>query len=149
MKVEGVNDVVRALHDMGAVGSRRTLTEALKRGAEPIRDRASSLAKRAPGEPDLADHITISVGRTTDEHTAVVLVGPTKEERSDQPGKTFDAQGRFLEFGTSDTAAQPFLRPALDGEGHGAAAEILEELWRELVAQGAVGGRGTGSGSGL
>lgn len=134
MRTEGVNELVRTLERMGQKASRRVLARALRRGAEPIRARAASAAARRAGAPDLADHITISGGRG-DGDNVVILVGPSKEERSDQPGKTFDAQGRFLEFGTSDTPAQPFMRPALDGEGDGAARVILDHLWEQIAEQ--------------
>ena len=134
MRVEGVNDLVRTLERMSQKASRRVLAGALRRGAEPIKERAQSLAARRAGAPDLADHIIISGGRGNGDNV-VMLVGPSKEERSDQPGKTFDSQGVFLEMGTSDTPAQPFLRPALDGEGEGAADLIMEHLWDQIAEE--------------
>lgn len=135
MSVIGTDEIIRRLHAMSQKGSRRVLAGALRQGAEQVRDAAESRAKRAAGAPDLADHIVVSGGRASGDHEAVILVGPSKEERSDQPGKTFAEQGRFLETGTSDTPAQPFLRPALDEVGESVGAAILEELWRQIAEE--------------
>lgn len=126
MKVEGAADIQRRLRDLAqqAAGDAQ---QALLSGAEPLRQRVSDLARRAPGAPDLADHIAISLDGEA------VAIGPTTEERSDQPGRRFDEQGEKLEYGTRHMPAFPFMRPAFDGDSDAAAEGILERLWRRLT----------------
>jgi HK97 gp10 family phage protein len=46
---------------------------------------------------------------------------------------TRDRVGRLQEFGTHDTPAQPFMRPAWDSEGNETAlSRIGDEMWAEV-----------------
>ena len=140
--VEGGAQMAATLKDLAKVATPRPLRLALRVGAEPIRDRASQFCKRGGGAPDLADQIVISPGRG-DEQSGVMLVGPSREARSDREDVTFDVQALFLEYGTAKQPAHAFLRPALDTEGARAGDLITAALWRELVAAGSLKGSTT------
>jgi HK97 gp10 family phage protein len=148
VKVEGGAALSRILEQLPARVSTSKMREALRTVAEPIRQSASANAPRSPGAPDLAEHIVISSGRASGQSAAVV-VGPSNESRADQPNRRFDQQGLFVEFGTSDTPAHPFLRPAFDGGAQRAIAAFTAEMWRVLTSGGATSGRGSSSGGGL
>ena len=138
VRVEGGDKLARALRDLPTRVDRSVQRDALKAGGELIRARAAALAPRAPGAPDIADHITMSGTRPADGSVGLA-VGPAK-------GFYY---GRFLEFGTSRQGAQPFLRPALDGEGAQAIQRIIAELWAALIRRGSGSGRSSGGGVGL
>lgn len=103
--------------------------------APPIQQRAVALVRRAPGAPDLADHIVIGTGRG-DATTAAIVVGPSTEKRSDQPSRSFAVQGKYLEFGTALIQMFPFLRPAFDAEAPGTLAPLAAFLWDALRVRG-------------
>jgi HK97 gp10 family phage protein len=126
MKVEGGAELASALNSLSMKISKRVKLEALKAGAEPIRSEMEKLAPRAPGAPDLADHIGISQakveGLIDNEQTAAVAVGPTRDFY----------YGLFQEMGTAFHGAQPFARPAFDGHTDSALTIIIDELWWAL-----------------
>lgn len=124
MHFEGGEELAAALDRLSTRVSRRLLREALIEGAEPIRRRAGHLAPRAPGAPDLADNIGISVSRSEDE--ATIAVGPTQ-------GFFY---GLFQEYGTVHHRAQPFMRPAFESEANRALGIVGQALWRELAGRG-------------
>lgn len=148
LKMEGGPQLARALGQLPTRVSKSMLRGALASVvAPPIQQRASALAPRAPGAPDLASHIAIATGTSRGESAAVV-VGPSAEGRSDQPARTYGLQGMFVEFGTNDTAAQPFLRPAFEQEAPRTLGEFASAVWAAL-ARGGVSSRGSSSGGGL
>lgn len=140
--IQGGEQLARALRDLPKSVESRTLRSALQDAAEPIRSRAASLAARASGSPDLADHIGISRGTLRSDTDVAVAVGPTKETRADQPDRTFDVQGFFVEYGTSRQEQQPFLRPAFDSEGGRSLQILLQRLWSAISAKATQGSSG-------
>lgn len=126
MRFEGGDELAAALDALSTRITKRLLIEALTEAAEPLRSRARRIAPRAPGPPDLADHIETMTLRGGYEGSPAVVVGPTKEV----------FYGSFQEFGTSRHGAQPFMRPAFDTEAAGAIEVIKAALWRELSARG-------------
>lgn len=138
LHVEGGDKLARELRGLSNRVNRHVQRDALAAGGELIRSQAAARAPRAPGAPDLADHITISTARP-DDGSVGVAIGPAR-------GFYY---GGFLEFGTVRQAAQPFLRPAWDSEGPRALKVIAAELWAALLRRGIGSGRGSGGGVGL
>lgn len=122
MRFEGGQQLAKRLQQLPLNVGRRTMLQALKDGAEPIQERAADLAPRAPGAPDLADHIVVATVRGED---PTVAVGPTREF----------LYGFYQEFGTSRHSAQPFMRPAFN-ESPKSLGIIGGALWRALIGQG-------------
>lgn len=148
VKIEGGARLAQVLEQIPARASANRMRAALHTVAEPIRQSASRLAPRAPGAPDLAEHVVISAGRASG-RSAAVVVGPSTDARADQPTRRFDQQGLYTEFGTNDTPAQPFLRPAFDAEAQRASQAFIAEMWSLLAAGGVTGSRGGSSGGGI
>jgi len=138
LRVEGGEKLMKALGELPNRVSRSVQREALKVGGEKIRQAARAIAPRAPGAPDMADHIEIGNART-DDGSVGISIGPTK-------GFFY---GHFQEFGTTRHGAQPFLRPAFDSEGGTALKLISAETWAALIRKGGGSGRGSGGGVGL
>lgn len=139
VRFEGGEELARRLNALPAALSQRILTAVLKLAAEPMRARMAQLAPRAPGEPDIADHIGISVAsrigatgggkwRSREEGEAAVAVGPTKAF----------FYGLYLEYGfqhyknSGFVSAQPFMRPAFDTVAPQSLGIIGDELWKVL-----------------
>lgn len=137
MRIEGGEQLAAILESMPKRASRTKQRDALMAGGELIRARASSLAPRAPGAPDLADNINIGTVRSDGEGQVAVGIGS---------GRYF-FYDMMNEFGTSRQSPQPFYRPALDSEVPKAIKVIGLELWAALTAGGFTGTRGTGQGS--
>jgi HK97 gp10 family phage protein len=152
MQIQGGEQLARTLEQVATRASKPMLRNALRAvAAVPIQERAAQGAARAPGAPDIATHIAISTAATRGSASAAALwVGPSTEARSDQASRSFDVQGLYLEYGTNDTAAQPFMRPAFDSEAPRAIGRFAGEVWSALIRGGFAGARGiSGGGGGL
>lgn len=126
IRLEGVPELQRNLREIVRQAPDATRTEMLD-GAETLRQRVANLVRRAPGSPDIADHIDIN----TDGEN--VVLGPSTDERGDQPGRQFDEQGRMLEYGTRYMPAFPFMRPVFESEGESTSRDIVTRVWQRLT----------------
>lgn len=103
---------------------------ALKKGAEPIRDMAESLAPvdLSGGPPHLADNIVVAAAssRSLDAEglfdAVAVEIGPRQS--------TF--WGYFQEYGTVKQQASPFMRPAFDSQRSLSLQIVASELWAAI-----------------
>lgn len=148
MRVEGGDQLAARLRTLSTAASKSMLKDALRTtAAMPIQSRASAMAPVRPGAPDLADHVVIANGQNRG-NTVALLVGPPKDVRSDQASRTFDMQAIYVEYGTNDTAPQPFLRPAFDEHAPRAIGAFAGEVW-SAIARKFGGSRGGSTGGGL
>lgn len=136
---------MKRLAQLQTTMSRNVQRNALRKGAEPIRATAASLAPRDPvsGTPHLADNIVIGTTSKTraQEGEVVVEVGPELK-----PDDVF--YGMFQEYGTVNHQAQPFMRPAFDQHAPRIMGIVVADLWeviRKKLAFG--GGRSTTGGN--
>lgn len=135
VKVEGLRELRLALDALPSATARGVMIRVLKKRAQPIADRAASLAPVDSG--DLRKSIVVST-RLTRRQFALhqkpgsdeveVFVGP-----SDLP------QAHLQEFGTEHNAPQPFMRPAWDQEKSGILDGLAADIWAEILR--AIGGR--------
>lgn len=97
------------------------LQDALEKAAEPIAKEAKARAPRRTG----AVKATMAVRpvKDRDNYQASVEVGPAEKLW----------YGVFPEYGTSETPAQPFLRPALDTKQQQALRIFERELKRSVT----------------
>lgn len=159
IRFEGGDRLAKALGELSTRVSKNVLRESLRTAvAEPMRSLASTLAPRAPGAPDIAGHIAISVARGDRSEVVAagsnvtLAVGPSTEKR-DETGRqkpiSYALQGKYLEFGTARTKMQAFLRPAFDQLVPRVIPEIGAAMWHALIRRGVGGTRGSLSGGGL
>lgn len=132
LRVDGGEKLARELRALSTRVNRQVQRDALMAGGEVIRAAAAAMAPRAPGAPDLADNIVISQARP-DDGSVGIAIGPARR---------FFYAG-FQEFGTSRHRAQPFLRPAYDGESPRTLKIITAALWSAIIRRGGGGGRST------
>jgi len=142
----GAQDLRKRLDSLPHALSRKVQVQALKKGAEPIRAMAASLAPRSEGSGEhLADHIIIAVpseSQLGDEglfDTAAVHIGPAR--------RFF--YGSFREFGTAFQPARPFLRPAFDSQTGRSMNIVLAETWAAIRKALAIGGGRSTTGGNL
>ena len=119
-RMEGADQIARKLRQLAKSLSAEEIVTALLEAAEPIRSRAASLAPRSPVAPHLTDNMVVEALETGEE--PMVGVGPSKQV----------PYGGFVELGTRDMAAQPYLRPAFEQNISIALASVGQRLWNVL-----------------
>ncbi len=127
VKVEGLRELDKALGELPKATARSTLVRVLRKAAVPIQKAAELKAPKLTNR--LAKNIVISTKLSRREKKrfprdsfAEVHVGPHAKV-------TYDS---FVEFGTDDTPAQPFMRPAWEQEKENALAIVKNELGGEI-----------------
>lgn len=154
--IDGLSDLDKALGELPKSTARGVLHRVLRKAAAPMAAEAQRLAPDDPasGAPDLHTSIDVSTklknptGKS--EYAAVMRSGGTKAEAGAAmraarrasnksfaeiyvgPGKG-GAHGVLQEFGTVHHGAQPFMRPAWDGNRDRALDIIADELGGEIM----------------
>lgn len=106
MSVEVIGaDAVVARFVRGAVASAVVSGVAAAAGAEIVAERARELAPVGDEPPHVRDSIHVEPGASGPVGFASVVAGLPPPD---------DGEAAALEFGTDDTAAQPFMRPAAE-----------------------------------
>ena len=145
-RIEGGLQLSRALRSLPEAVSNRVVKSALLAAAEPIQNTGSAIAPRAPGAPDLAEHIVISVARREEPGDVAVVIGPANERRADT-GTNYSVQGLMVELGTARMRAQPFMRPAFEANAEQSFRTLQRLLWDAIARHaGTRGQRGSGVG---
>jgi HK97 gp10 family phage protein len=126
-KFEGGKELQAALKDLSQRVTRKVLLVALEDAAEPIRRRASVLAPRGDSSGvTLRDEIVVGPARGTDTREVAIAIGPS----------TRAFYGSFVELGTSQQPARPYLRPAFDEGAEKALVRLKDSIWEELAGRG-------------
>lgn len=120
VKMTGFNDLKRALEKKGDK-AKDVLEDVVLAGAEVIRDEMSQRAPRRTGE--LAEKIITETLEKTN----------TKAEAGIGPDESVAWRARFLEFGTKNMEAEPFVFPAFEAKKDEAEREMANRLRRELI----------------
>lgn len=102
LNIEGVRELQRNVDKLSRSFSKSTLRTALRNAAAPVRKEARS---KAPKESGALRRAIKSRAKVTRSGFGFADVGVEK-------GDVF--YGHFIEVGTSQQPARPFLRPALD-----------------------------------
>lgn len=121
IKIEGARELERVLKRLPDKVTRKVIEGSLRKGARIIAKEAKNLVPVRTGE--LRASITVAAAR-----------GKGRRGRV-KPGtisvgfrRPVSARAHLTEFGTRDTRAQPFLRPALIKKGSAAIDKIGESL---------------------
>lgn len=131
--LEGFGELERALKELPKNTGRNVLRRVAKAALEPIAEKARGMAPVAVG--DLRKAIMVSEKRTKrvtrinrfDRNTGIEMaMGPVS-------GNGVLNYATFAEFGTNDTRAQPFMRPAWEGGKHDALEYIKANLGDEIA----------------
>lgn len=122
MELEGMDNLIRKIEDMGKAGT-RIENAALKKAGELIMEEAKNNVPFRKGK--LKEGLKVS-GVRKKGGNKFVLAGIQKGDNS----KIF--YGKFLEFGTSKMKARPFMGPAYESKKEEAKEAIKDELRRGL-----------------
>lgn len=126
VKIEGLDEVLRKMKLLcDPRRTRNAATRAARKAMNVVRDAARQNAK-AIDDPETVEkiwkNIKVSKGKTRDKGLVIMRVGvdggAAMNARSDRQALAAKSGGnttywRFLEYGTSEIPAIPFMRPAL------------------------------------
>lgn len=98
-KIEGLDGLSKGLRSLEQAVSKKARDAALEIAAEQVAERMRQLVPVLSG--DLRDSITVVIGKDD------VRIGPAGKHAF---------RAHFTEFGTVHHGAEPFIRPAFDGE---------------------------------
>jgi HK97 gp10 family phage protein len=146
--MQGEAEILRKLRTLTDKAGLKAMRRALRKGANVVRDVARQNAKRIDdpvSASDISRNIAVQAGGKRRERQyggAVMRVGVKGGARYRKGGGEGLPGGntthwRYLEFGTSKTKAQPFMRPAAASSA-GRAAEVVgaaaeQELDKEIA----------------
>lgn len=143
-QIEGMESLLGKLEEVSYDVKRKGGRYALRKAAQLVRDAAKENAKRLD-DPVTAADISANIAerwngrlfkRTGDLGFRVGVMGgaggsKSGEEQSGLPGGD-TRHFRYVEFGTEDTAAQPFLRPALESNIDAATSNFVTEYEKAI-----------------
>ena len=130
--LKGFRELERALNELPKSTGKNVLRRVAKGALEPVADRARGMAPADQG--DLRASIQVSEKRTKrvarinrfDKNTGIEMaMGPVA-------GGGVLNYATFVEFGTSDTRARPFMRPAFDSGKNGMLDYVIANLGKEI-----------------
>lgn len=129
-RLEGLEETVRNLGELPKATRRNVLRRVLKKAGQPIAAMAAASAPRGEtgrliGSIEVATQLTARQRRGAKVNEVEVYIGPVRR------GRVLN-YASFVEFGTIDTAAHPFMRPAWDSGREVALGIIKVELGREI-----------------
>lgn len=120
---------LKALGDKGAM--KRTAERALKRAAEPIRDKAKQLAPK--DERHLEQSIAIGRAIQAFQRTSTGDVVRTFVGIDESKDARLHIYASIDEFGTETHPAQPYMRPAWEAEKMTAFNLVAKTLDEEII----------------
>ena len=124
-EIKGVKEIERILKELGPQVASKVGDQSLRAAGKIVADEAKRLVPRRTGA--LRDSIVVRVERkrkNADERLAQVTFEKPTSRRA-----------HLIEFGTSDTPAQPFLRPAADSRAKDAFAAFGKVMARGLARE--------------
>lgn len=139
---KGGKELERALRELGdPMTARRIGLLALRKGAEPMRDKAKVLVPK--DQQDLEQSIKIATARKSkggdkDEVTVLIGIDAAVQPAVEVARKSGDGTyrdpgvagvGPLQEFGADDMPANPFMRPAYDAEKNATPDRVGREMW--------------------
>jgi HK97 gp10 family phage protein len=118
--VVDLNGIEEALHQLGPRLAKKTMRKSLRKAAKVWQ---KEMKIRTPVDTgQLRDDIDIFLFVNGRNDEGSVLVGPTKHS----------FYGRFLEFGTKNMTAKPFVRPTFDAKANEVLETFVESLRSDL-----------------
>lgn len=131
VKLSGFRELERNLAvDLPKATARNVLRRVSKGALEPMADVAAQKAPENRGI--LSFSIAVSEGRTRRARTGFRRVHGVQMAMGPASGLGATYYATAVEFGTIDTAAQPYMRPAWDTGKFQALEYVQDNLWREI-----------------
>lgn len=131
VKLTGFKELERALAELPKATGKNTLRRTAKGALEPMAARARAAAPRDTGALSL--RIAVSEKRTRRAKTGFNRSTGIEMAMGPSSGEGVLNYATFAEFGTIDTAAHPFMRPAWDMGADPALEYIKTNLGKEIT----------------
>lgn len=156
VSIQGLDGLLRSLREAPKAIQGRAVQAGMRKGGNVIRDDARRRATKATGfmasqivtrRANSKSRQRAGVGRGGEYFTVGVKTGRRRKyantkrnRRRGRVGKVYEESGwayywRFVEFGTKNMRASPFLTPAGETKGPEAAQVIIDETWAALDKQ--------------
>lgn len=126
--VTGDKRLIRKLRTLSRNVQRTVVKQAVRAGAEVVEAAAKEFAPVRTGELRGAIHVREVRSRSPWVISFEVVVG-----QGDFKGEQFYAA--FIEYGTSNMTAEPFMRPAVDVAGPRATTVMLAMIWAGIQSE--------------
>lgn len=140
MNIKGADEIIKKLERLANVGKLKASRTALLQSSNVVKKAAVTKAKVIDDPAtanDISKNISVqfdrkSFNRNGDVKYRIGVAGGAKQDNGNggKGGDTF--YWRFLEFGTKNMAARPFLRPAID-ENKEAAVDKFAEVMKKQI----------------
>lgn len=124
INVSGDKDVIKALKGLGSKVEKKVLRQAMRAGMRPMLAAAKADAPQDTGH--LKNSLVIRAAKSKKRGAIALEVRPN--EKQYPPGHYYPAQ---IEYGTSDTPANPFM-----AEAFGATGETAKSIALKMIATG-------------
>lgn len=131
IEIQGLKECAAALNRLPLATSRAIQRDILMQRGQPIADAARELAPKDSG--DLRD--SIAVGDKLSKRQAGLHHPASATDVEVFVGAGPLPHAHLMEFGTSRTAAQPFMRPAWDAGKRSILDGIAKDLWASIVSK--------------
>lgn len=137
---DGADAALAKMRNLAPGLVKKGIRAAARRGAKVFADAAKVGAKRIDdpaSAADIAKNIVIrESGKEGKKLNAIVMrVGVKGGARPDNHDPKNTGHWRMVEFGTSDTRAQPFMRPSMQANLDRATAAVVRELIPQIDKQ--------------
>lgn len=133
IEIKGAKEMERLLRELGSRAAAKIGVQALRAGAKPIIGAAKQALQDVSKTGNLANSIDVKILKPKKNGEFInAAIGPIWKKIPD-PTRAggFDNPGRrahLTEFGTSHSAAHPFMRPAVDTQHQ----QAIDEMGRVL-----------------
>jgi HK97 gp10 family phage protein len=127
VKTDGFKALEANLRRLGSVPAKKIGNKALKKAGQVIADYAKVLVPVDTGK--LEDSIMVVQERPQGQGEVRGSIGFRRGKPS------MARRGMLVEFGTSKSPTQPFIRPAIDARGEAAISLLGGELWKGIEAE--------------
>jgi HK97 gp10 family phage protein len=124
-KIEGFAEIARLLRELGPQLAAKVGDRAVRRAAKPLVDEMKRL-------------VPVDTGAL---RRSLAAAANRRNKRQSRRGVRIGARrpesriAHLVEFGTSHSAAKPFMRPALDSQGNVVIMALREELAKGLAEE--------------
>lgn len=156
VSIQGLDGLLRSLREAPKAIQGRAVQAGMRKGGNVIRDDARRRAPKESGfmasqivtrRADSRSRQRAGVGQGGEYFTVGVKTGRRRKyantkrnRRRGRVGKVYEEAGwayywRFVEFGTKNMRASPFLTPAGEAKGPEAAQVVIDETWAALDRQ--------------
>lgn len=130
VKLSGFRELEANLANLTKATSRNVLRRVAKGALEPMADEAAQKAPENRGI--LSFSIAVSEHRTRRARTFFRRIRGVQMAMGPASGLGATYYATAVEFGTIDTPAQPYMRPAWDTGKMDALEYVQDNLWREI-----------------